>query len=194
MEDMSYVQSDVASPGLRSASPPPCLSISNYSNQFSDLRPTSPHHTSSHTYISFSEEELVDTLGPGPGEEAEFQVENNKFAFYPGQLGKLYYPKSLAALHALGGIDGIGRRLKTDRKYGRSINEEASTLADRKRVFSDNRLPAPKASAWKRLTPGPSYDNRNLKRQSRLYVQGAYMRVPFTTSTLEMCCMWSQGI
>ena len=96
----------------------------------------------------------MDILSPDPGEEAGFQVENNKFAFSPGQLGKLCNPKSLAAFHALGGINGIEKGLRTDRKYGLGINEEASTLADRKRVFSDNRLPAPKASLWKWLTQG----------------------------------------
>lgn len=110
-------------------------------------------------------------------------MENNKFAFSPGQLGKLYNPKSLGAFHALGGLDGIEKGLRTDRKAGLSIDEqhldgtvtfdEATTptadhspskatpngvthtdsaptgsgenaFADRKQVFSDNRLPVRK--------------------------------------------------
>jgi Ca2+-transporting ATPase len=41
-----------------------------------------------------------DALKPDPGTEADFEVENNKFAFSPGQLGKLYNPKSVSC-HAL---------------------------------------------------------------------------------------------
>jgi len=123
-----------------------------------------------------------DALKPDPGTEADFEVENNKFAFSPGQLGKLYNPKSLSAFHALGGLDGLEKGLRTDRKAGLSIDEqhldgtvtfeEATTqtmsespqkssqqathtnvtsaapkensFADRKRVFSDNRLPVRK--------------------------------------------------
>ncbi|KAH7398221.1 calcium transporting P-type ATPase-like protein [Pyrenochaeta sp. MPI-SDFR-AT-0127] len=124
-----------------------------------------------------------EALKPDPGTEADFEVENNKFAFSPGQLGKLYNPKSLGAFHALGGLDGIEKGLRTDRKAGLSIDEqhldgtvtfdEATTpsvtqssskaapngaahtdsaptgsgensFVDRKRVFSDNRLPVRK--------------------------------------------------
>ncbi|KAF1945231.1 calcium transporting P-type ATPase-like protein [Clathrospora elynae] len=124
-----------------------------------------------------------DALKPDPGTEAEFEVENNKFAFSPGQLGKLYNPKSLSAFYALGGLDGLEKGLRSDRKAGLSIDEqqldgavtfdEATTpsmtqtplksspnlvthtdvaptasregaFADRKRVFSDNRLPVRK--------------------------------------------------
>jgi Ca2+-transporting ATPase len=124
-----------------------------------------------------------DALKPDPGTEHEFEVENNKFAFSPGQLGKLYNPKSLGAFYALGGLDGIEKGLRTDRKSGLSIDEAtldgavtfdeataptttqkpskgmpeagvahtdsaqnagANAFADRKRVFSDNRLPVRK--------------------------------------------------
>jgi Ca2+-transporting ATPase len=123
-----------------------------------------------------------DALKPDPGTEHEFEVENNKFAFSPGQLGKLYNPKSLGAFYALGGLVGIEKGLRTDRKTGLSIDEqtldgvvtfeEATTatekqnaksnfdqgiahtdsapaagsnaFTDRKRVFSDNRLPVRK--------------------------------------------------
>lgn len=148
--------------------------------------------TSSGTYIPSSQGETLhgnhnangiiddkDALRPDPGTEADFEVENNPFAFSPGQLGKLYNPKSLSAFHALGGLDGLEKGLKSDRKAGLSVDEqridgtisfeEATTsssaqapktspsngvqrvdtsqepgkdaFADRKRVFSDNRLP-----------------------------------------------------
>lgn len=37
-----------------------------------------------------------DALKPDPGTEADFEVDNNKFAFSPGQLAKLYNPKSVS--------------------------------------------------------------------------------------------------
>lgn len=123
-----------------------------------------------------------EALKPDPGTEDTFQVEDNKFAFSPGQLSKLYNPKSLGAFHALGGLSGLLKGLRTDRKSGLSLDEEnldgyvsfeeattpsatetdhkatrglertATThsakhgtkpgaYADRKRVYSDNRLP-----------------------------------------------------
>lgn len=63
-----------------------------------------------------------DALKPNPGTEAEFQVENNKFAFSPGQLNKLF-PKNMAAFHALGGLAGLERGLRTDRHSGLSVDE-----------------------------------------------------------------------
>lgn len=126
-------------------------------------------------------------LHPDPGTEADFEVEDNKFAFSPGQLSKLFNPKSLGAFHALGGIAGIEKGLRTNRKNGLSVDEQRldgyvsfedavtprisdsptitaaekgiqrsetvgtssrvakGSFLDRKRVFSDNRLPERKA-------------------------------------------------
>ncbi|PYH99386.1 P-type calcium ATPase [Aspergillus ellipticus CBS 707.79] len=64
-----------------------------------------------------------DALKPDPGREAEFEVEDNKFAFSPGQLNKLLNPKSLGALHALGGLRGIEKGLRTDSRSGLSLDE-----------------------------------------------------------------------
>lgn len=50
-------------------------------------------------------------------------VEDNKFAFGPGQLGKMFYPKSLAAFMALGGLSGLEKGLRTDCKAGLSVDE-----------------------------------------------------------------------
>lgn len=129
----------------------------------------------------------AEALRPDPGTEGEFKVEDNKFAFSPGHLSKLLNPKSLGAFHALGGIDGIEKGLRTSRKNGLSIDEQymdgyvsfedattpslsdspvkpapgkgiqrsettatsripkENAFADRKRVYSDNRLPERKA-------------------------------------------------
>ncbi|PGH11081.1 calcium-translocating P-type ATPase, PMCA-type [Polytolypa hystricis UAMH7299] len=125
-------------------------------------------------------------LTPDPGTEADFEVEDNKFAYSPGQLNKMLNPKNLAAFYALGGLRGLEKGLRTNRDTGISIDEvhldgtvsfeeatKADTtqppvgkgpgrelsmqsdadskkhhgehaFADRKRIFSDNRLPSKK--------------------------------------------------
>lgn len=62
-------------------------------------------------------------LRPDPGSEADFEVDNNPFAFSPGQLNKLLNPKSISAFQALGGLEGIARGLQTDVKAGLSLEE-----------------------------------------------------------------------
>ncbi|KAF2813170.1 calcium transporting P-type ATPase-like protein [Mytilinidion resinicola] len=127
-------------------------------------------------------------LQPDPGTEDDFVVNDNKFAFSPGQMSKLYNPKSLGAFHALGGLVGLEKGLRTNRNTGLSVDEQGldgyvsfedattqkfsdsptkgaldkdlrrsdtsattksvkkeSSFTDRKRVFSDNRLPERKA-------------------------------------------------
>ena len=64
-----------------------------------------------------------DALKPDPQNESEFQVENNKFAFSPGQLNKMINPKSLEAFHALGGLAGLEKGLRADRYSGLSVDE-----------------------------------------------------------------------
>ncbi|KAF2103115.1 plasma membrane calcium-transporting ATPase 3 [Rhizodiscina lignyota] len=112
-----------------------------------------------------------EALKPDPGTEADFEVENNKFAYSPGQLGKMLNPKSLAAFHASAGLsmdeeeldggvsfdDAIGaahnpsrtqtlKRSETSGTRG-SRRQKDAAYADRKRVFSDNRLPERKAKS-----------------------------------------------
>ncbi|KAJ5978812.1 hypothetical protein N7501_002154 [Penicillium viridicatum] len=66
---------------------------------------------------------LADALKPDPRNETDFQVEDNRFAFSPGQLNKMQNPKSLAAFHALGGLQGLERGLRTDLNAGLSMDE-----------------------------------------------------------------------
>ena len=65
-----------------------------------------------------------DALKPDAGSEEAFQVENNPFAFTPGQLTKMFNPKSLAAFYALGGLAGIEKGLRTNRDTGLSVDEK----------------------------------------------------------------------
>lgn len=62
-------------------------------------------------------------LEPDQGKEEDFQVQDNPFAFSPGQLNKLFNPKSLAAFYKLGGLDGLEKGLRTDRTSGLSVEE-----------------------------------------------------------------------
>ncbi|KAI8710463.1 Calcium-transporting ATPase [Fusarium sp. LHS14.1] len=57
------------------------------------------------------------------GTEADFEVENNPFTFTPGQLNKMFNPKSLAAFYKMGGLNGIEKGLRSDRKAGLSNDE-----------------------------------------------------------------------
>ena len=65
-----------------------------------------------------------EALKADPGTETDFQVQDNKFAFSPGQLNKLLNPKSFAAFHALGGMKGLEKGLRTDRLAGLSLDEK----------------------------------------------------------------------
>ena len=64
-----------------------------------------------------------EALKPDPGTESDFEVQDNRFAFSPGQLSKLLNPKSPAAFHALGGLQGLEKGLRTNRLSGLSVDE-----------------------------------------------------------------------
>lgn len=66
---------------------------------------------------------VSEALNPDARNEKDFHVENNKFAFSPGQLNKILNPKSLAAFQALGGLRGLERGLRTDLTSGLSVDE-----------------------------------------------------------------------
>ncbi|KAL2846879.1 hypothetical protein BJY01DRAFT_213140 [Aspergillus pseudoustus] len=64
-----------------------------------------------------------DALEPEPQYEKDFRVCDNKFAFSPGQLNKLFNPKSIDAFYALGGLKGLEYGLQTDLSTGLSNDE-----------------------------------------------------------------------
>ncbi|KAK0640952.1 hypothetical protein B0T16DRAFT_393315 [Cercophora newfieldiana] len=66
-------------------------------------------------------------LKPDMGKEDDFKVEDNPFAYSPGMLNKMFDPKSLSAFWKLGGLAGLEKGLRTDRKAGLSIDETALT-------------------------------------------------------------------
>ncbi|KAL2006115.1 hypothetical protein VTN00DRAFT_9769 [Thermoascus crustaceus] len=114
-------------PGTRSRG----NSIETESNTSSSLggdtyvQPNSPGERPSREDLSRGSSSIMndeEALKPSPGTEAEFEVDDNKFAFSPGQLNKLF-PKNLGAFHALGGLAGLERGLRTDRHTGLSVDE-----------------------------------------------------------------------
>lgn len=138
------------------------------------ITPNSSRPSSSLTLQGVNREEA---LRPDPGTEADFSVDDNPFAFSPGQLNKLLNPKSLAAYRALGGVAGIAGGLQTDLDAGLSVDETnvrrritfdeavegdhtkaelsaapgAEPFCDRTRVYGKNVLPAKKATPLWRL-------------------------------------------
>ncbi|KAK4229448.1 putative classe IIB calcium-transporting ATPase [Podospora fimiseda] len=120
-------------------------------------------------------------LKPDQGREDDFVVNDNPFAYTPGELNKMFDPKSLSAFYKLGGLAGLEKGLRTDRTAGLSVDEaalegtvsadmskEGQTLAktqtnskrndsptesfsSRKRVFKDNRLPEKKGKSLLQL-------------------------------------------
>ncbi|KAF2763884.1 calcium-translocating P-type ATPase [Teratosphaeria nubilosa] len=64
-----------------------------------------------------------EALKPDAGTEGDFERENNPFAFAPGHMTKLLNPKSLGAFHAVGGIAGMEKGLRTNRNSGLSMDE-----------------------------------------------------------------------
>ncbi|KAK4551812.1 plasma membrane calcium [Recurvomyces mirabilis] len=67
--------------------------------------------------------EREEALLPDKGTEDDFVRENNPFAYAPGHMSKLLNPKSLGAFHALGGLAGIEKGLRSDRNTGLSMDE-----------------------------------------------------------------------
>ncbi|KAF2747847.1 calcium-translocating P-type ATPase [Sporormia fimetaria CBS 119925] len=189
---------NISSPTAHAGNPQNFLSVPGARSRGNSLdsTPENAESTSTGTYIPSSQGETLrpehsaneilndeEALKPDPGTEADFEVENNKFAFSPGQLSKMLNPKSLGAFHALGGLDGLEKGLRTDRNAGLSVDEQHwdsaitfeeatapkmpsqsekpklnhsettpaapsnEAFSDRKRVFSDNRLPEKKAKS-----------------------------------------------
>lgn len=196
---------NVSSPASRTNDHTNFLSVPNNRSRGNSLDSAGSVSTDDRTYINPSSPSTGETttkkanggpvndilsdeeaLKPDPGTEADFEVQDNKFAFSPGQMSKLLNPKSLGAFHALGGLDGLEKGLRTNRKSGLSTDEQRldgyvsfedatkashepqhpktdkepatridsspqpakpseSSFADRKSVFSDNRLPERKA-------------------------------------------------
>jgi P-type Ca2+ transporter type 2C len=102
--------------------------FTNTASYSQDTTPSPSAETDKHVELSLSigNGELMNDGGglrADPRTEADFKVKHNKFAFSPAQLGKLLNPKSLSAFRALGGLAGLEKGLRTDRRCGLSSDE-----------------------------------------------------------------------
>ena len=68
---------------------------------------------------------MAETTDPPPEEGS--RLPDNPFGFAPAQLAKLLEPKSIAELENLGGLSGLERGLRTNRRSGLSIDEARFT-------------------------------------------------------------------
>ena len=101
------------------AEPSPTIGGETSVTSFASMAASSTAHSNNDNIINDQE-----ALRPDPGTENEFEVQGNKFAFTPGQLGKLLNPKSFGAFYALGGLKGLEKGLRTDRNFGLSLEEK----------------------------------------------------------------------
>ncbi|CAJ2512515.1 Uu.00g055300.m01.CDS01 [Anthostomella pinea] len=152
--------------------------VSNVSNPFLTPSHSNPFLTPAQSDCgsSIMTVDAEAALRPDPGTEADFQVENNPFAFSTGQLNKLLNPKSLPAFRALGGLAGIERGLQSNIRAGLSLDEtsvpstvtfeqalrrasdttlesserptpsDSEAFVDRSRIYGKNILPSKKAT------------------------------------------------
>jgi Ca2+-transporting ATPase len=142
-------------------------------------------------------EDAEDPLRPDPGNEHEFEVEDNRFAFSPGQLGKLINPKSLHALHALGGIEGLEKGLRTDLKAGLSLDEttldgqvtfEQATGSGDRRIGNSFKPTAPaRAETSATQTTAGKPHNNSFKDRLRVFKDN---RLPEKESKSLLHLMW----
>ncbi|KAK7432542.1 plasma membrane calcium [Neonectria magnoliae] len=149
--------------------------VSTASNPFLTPVPTTPG--------SSILEDQETALRPDPGTEADFQVDNNPFAFSPGHLNKLLNPKSLAAFRALGGLQGIARGLQTDVHTGLSLDE---TSAPGHVSFSEAVSPA--SSYTKAAQPAPPSTSEAFNDRIRVYKKNV---LPAKKATPLWKLMWN---
>ncbi|KAI1872412.1 uncharacterized protein JN550_004131, partial [Neoarthrinium moseri] len=117
-----------------------------------------------------------DALKPDAGREADFQVENNPFAFNPGQLTKMFNPKSLAAYYAMGGLKGIEKGLRSNRDTGLSIDEKHidKTITFEEATSKSSKLAnegveTPQTPVARRNTAGTSHGDESFSDRKRVF-------------------------
>lgn len=122
-------QSFLAVPATRSrgSSVDHAGSVSSFGGETLTPTPTLSDHGDSHCMSSdvISISDSISSLKADLGDEDSFQVDDNPFAFSPGQLSKLYNPKSITAFCAVGGLQGLVHGLRTDRTAGLGLEESA---------------------------------------------------------------------
>ena len=119
-----------------------------------------------------------EALAPDKTNEPDFVVENNVFAYSPGQLNKLLNPKSLAAFRALGGLQGLEKGLQTDLIAGLSVDEatiskkisfeEARNAAQVKKQRNREAVPEQNVIVTDHEVKGQYHDRKRVFKDNRL--------------------------
>ncbi|KAI1118261.1 putative calcium P-type ATPase [Nemania sp. NC0429] len=92
-------------------------SVSSQGDSVAEKHPSKPTYDNEHITKD------RDALKPDQGREEDFEVDANPFAFSPGQLTKMFNPKSLSAFYAVGGLRGLEKGLRSNRTTGLSTDE-----------------------------------------------------------------------
>jgi P-type Ca2+ transporter type 2C len=125
VSESSYLAVNPSSPTAKSLDGDTLRSRSNSFQTVSDFT-VRTRANSTNTAISrrsFEDISPEEALRPDKGNEKDFEIKNNPFAFTPGQLNKMLNPKSLAAFVALGGMRGLAKGLRTSLAAGLSVDE-----------------------------------------------------------------------
>lgn len=131
-----------------------------------------------HSKSSLEYESPEEALQPDKGNEKDFAVKDNPFAFSPGMLNKLLNPKSLSAFKAVGGLRGLEKGLRTSLTAGLSMDEtrldgqvsfdDATSAASEKAAFSDIPLSRHATNASVREVKDQFEDRLRVFRDNRL--------------------------
>ncbi|TEA13833.1 Calcium-transporting ATPase 2 [Colletotrichum sidae] len=177
------------------------LSVANGSEQHSGRQSPGIQSEKSKDYHDSREFKLdvADAFTPDPGTEDMYDVKDNKFAFSPGQLSKLLNPKSLNAFYALGGLAGLEKGLRTNRKTGLGVDEdhldgsvtfeEAALKGAPKYGAAGNSVPRrdPKAKVDVPIPPPPSEYTGGFADRKRVYRDN---RLPDTKQKSLLQLVW----
>ncbi|GMF71055.1 unnamed protein product [Aspergillus oryzae] len=139
------------------------------------------------TKAVYDDVSVADALNPDARNEDDFIVQDNKFAFSPGQLNKMQNPKSLAAFQALGGLHGLERGLRTDLTAGLSVDEGhlEGTISFQEATSSENSHSKQQLSS---ITETPTSEtDSQFQDRIRIFSQN---RLPARKSTGFLKLLW----
>jgi Ca2+-transporting ATPase len=143
---------------------------------------------------AFDDVPLSEALKPDPRDVADFQIDDNRFAFSPGQLNKMQNPKSLAAFYVLGGLQGLEQGLRTDLNAGLSVDEgrlEGAVTFQQVTppLYSEKRPSISKPSPSAQATPVPVSSSGGSPFEDRIRVFSEN-RLPARKSTGFLKLLW----
>ncbi|CEJ54886.1 hypothetical protein PMG11_01174 [Penicillium brasilianum] len=127
-----------------------------------------------------------DRLPRGPDFDTDFRIPDNKFAFSPTELNKLFNPKSLDAFYALGGLRGLEYGLQTDLTDGLSVDETIlaryTTIEEAKEVaYSQTKATCSRSAQFSILPAGRTKAATQFEDRYRVFGTNALPDAPKKT-------------